>query len=84
MALSMPTPRRRVSLSLCLAAAVLASPLGAQAAPPRTAQDELAAFPPAPAGQVRRVIFLPTERDENALRVGVIVGRQASRKRPRD
>ena len=75
MALSIPTPSRRASLSLCLAAAVLASPLGAQAAPPRTAQDELAAFPPAPAGQVRRVIFLPAERDENALRVGVIVGR---------
>ena len=69
--------RRRVSLSLCLAAAVLASPLAAQSQspPPRTAQDELAAFPSAPAGQVRRVIFLPAERDENALRVGVIVGR---------
>ena len=74
MTLSTLTPRR-VSLSLCLAAAVLASPLAAQSAPARTARDELVAFPPAPAGQVRRVIFLPTERDENALRVGVIVGR---------
>lgn len=65
----------RLRLSLGLAAALLASPLSAQSAPPRTAQDELAAFPQAPPGQVRRVIFLPAERDENALRVGVIVGR---------
>ena len=74
MTLSIPRPPPRISLSLCLALAVLASPLGASAQP-RTARDELAAFPQAPAGQVRRVIFLPTERDENALRVGVIVGR---------
>ena len=74
MTLSISTPRR-VSLSLCLAAAVLASPLSAQSAAPRTARDELVAFPPAPAGQVRSVIFLPPQRDENALRVGVIVGR---------
>lgn len=74
------TPRHfqlggRGSLSLCLAAAVLLSPLSAQSAAPRTARDELVAFPQAPAGQVRRVIFLPAERDETALRVGVIVGR---------
>lgn len=41
----------------------------------RTAADELKAFPPAPAGQVRRVIMLPAAADEDALKVGVIVGR---------
>src|SRR5205823_2793941 len=32
-------------------------------------------FPAAQPGQVRRVIRLPAQPDENALRVGVIVGR---------
>lgn len=68
---------RRRRLSLCLAAVVLASPLSAQSQSPapRTAQDELAAFPQASRGQARHVIFLPAARDETALRVGVIVGR---------
>jgi ecotin len=42
------------------------------ARPPR---DELQAFPQAGPGQARRVIRLPAERDENGLRVGLIVGR---------
>ncbi len=41
----------------------------------KTAQDELVAFPQAQPGQVRRVILLPEAADEDALRVGVIVGR---------
>jgi ecotin len=63
--------------SLCLVAILSASPLSAWSQPsaPRTAQDELAAFPQAPRGQVRHVIFLPAARDETALRVGVVVGR---------
>jgi ecotin len=60
---------------LCLAAFLCVAALSAQAAEPRTAQDELAAFPAAAPGQVRRVILLPQEADEDALRVGVIVGR---------
>ncbi len=42
---------------------------------PRPAGDELQAFPQAGPGQARRVIRLPSERDENGLRVGLIVGR---------
>lgn len=67
--------------SLCAAVAVSIAAMsaatgGAQAQPaPRTAKDELVAFPAAAPGQVRRVIFLPVERVEDALRVGVIVGR---------
>lgn len=56
-----------VPLSLIATSAV---PAEAQ----RTARQELAAFPAAPPGQVRRVIFLPREADEDALRVGLIVG----------
>jgi ecotin len=48
---------------------------GASAAEPRQARDELKAFPEAPAGQQRHVIFLPKRSDEDARRVGVIVGR---------
>lgn len=48
---------------------------GAPAAATNTAQHELAAFPQAQPGQVRRVILLPEAADEDALRVGVIVGR---------
>jgi ecotin len=42
---------------------------------PRPHRDDLQAFPPAGPGQVRRVIRLPAERDENGLRVGIVVGR---------
>ncbi|OCJ05337.1 ecotin [Rhizobium sp. AC44/96] len=38
-------------------------------------RDELKAFPEATAGQQRHVIFLPKRTDEDARRVGVIVGR---------
>ncbi|HEX5264294.1 MAG TPA: serine protease inhibitor ecotin [Phenylobacterium sp.] len=67
----------RNSLCAAVAVSIAAMPAsGAHAQPaPRTAKDELAAFPTAAPGQVRRVIFLPVERDEDALRVGVIVGR---------
>lgn len=48
----------------------------AQAQPgPRSPSDDMRAFPSAGPGQVRRVIRLPAERDENAVRVGLIVGR---------
>lgn len=48
----------------------------AQAQPaPRPPRDDMQAFPQAGPGQVRRVIRLPAERDENAIRVGLIVGR---------
>lgn len=69
---------RRLSGSLCLLACAALMSLAAQAqaeSRPRPPVSDLAAFPPAPAGQVRRVIRLPLERDENALRVGVVVGR---------
>ncbi|CAN7261035.1 serine protease inhibitor ecotin [Phenylobacterium sp. LjRoot219] len=58
------------------AAALLIAADGAAAQgrrpPPR---DDLQAFPAPTRGQVRRVIRLQPERDENALRVGVVVGR---------
>jgi ecotin len=60
---------------LCLAAFLWVAARCAQAATPRTAQDELAAFPTTMPGMARLVIFLPQEADEEALRVGVIVGR---------
>jgi ecotin len=60
---------------LCLAAFLWVAALNAQAATPRNAQDELAAFPTTMPGMVRLVILLPQEADEEALRVGVIVGR---------
>jgi ecotin len=48
----------------------------AQAQPgPRPPRDDLQAFPLAGPGQVRRVVRLPAERDENGLRVGIVVGR---------
>ncbi|HEY2753163.1 serine protease inhibitor ecotin [Phenylobacterium sp.] len=48
----------------------------AQSQPPhRPPHDDMAAFPPAQPGQVRRVVHLPAEPDENALRVGMIIGR---------
>lgn len=63
-------------LCLSISAAAMALAFDAQAeSRPRPPVSDLAAFPPAAAGQVRRVIRLPPERDENALRVGVIVGR---------
>ncbi|TCM21802.1 ecotin [Novosphingobium sp. PhB165] len=63
----------RLLLALALVGSTLtaASPVVAQ----RTPQQELAAFPRAPAGQTRWVIFLPHAADENALKVGVIIGR---------
>ncbi|WP_395330276.1 serine protease inhibitor ecotin [Novosphingobium sp. BL-8H] len=60
-----------LAMALGLAAAAGAAPAPAQ----RTPADELKAFPPAPPGQVRRVIFLPRAANEDAMKVGVIVGR---------
>jgi ecotin len=68
-------PRSSGHLSLCLAALMWSATAGAPAVAQRTPQDELAAFPPAPPGQVRRVVFLPREANEDALRVGMIAGR---------
>jgi ecotin len=58
-------------------APVLAMATGAVRAQPGPGPqpDDLQAFPPAGPGQVRRVIRLPAERDENGLRVGIVVGR---------
>lgn len=66
-----PSPR---PLFLGLAALLWAA-AGPAPAAQRTAQDELAAFPQTLPGHVRRVILLPTEANEDALKVGVIVGR---------
>lgn len=41
---------------------------------PRPPQDALQAFPRPTQGQARRVIRLPAESDESALRVGIVVG----------
>jgi ecotin len=41
----------------------------------RPPADDLQAFPRPGPGQVRRVVRLPPERDETALRVGIVVGR---------
>lgn len=69
-------PRRRHrARSLALAAFLGIVAGAAHAGTAHTAQSELAAFPPAAPGQVRRIILLPKEADEDALRVGVIVGR---------
>ncbi|WP_313438568.1 serine protease inhibitor ecotin [Novosphingobium sp.] len=62
-------------LPLVLTGCALALAVSPPALAQRTALDELKAFPPAPSGQVRRVIVLPQETDENALKVGIIVGR---------
>ncbi|MBB3317856.1 ecotin [Rhizobium sp. BK181] len=48
---------------------------GVSATESRQARNELKAFPEATAGQQRHVIFLPKRTDEDARRVGVIVGR---------
>ena len=60
---------------LCLAASLWIATGDAPAAAQRTAQDELAAFPRNMSGLVRRVILLPTDDNEEALRVGILVGR---------
>lgn len=41
---------------------------------PRPPRDDLAAFPAPARGQLRHVIRLPNAGDENALRVGVVIG----------
>lgn len=66
-------PFRNLVFGLTACAMLASAPIPAMAQ--RTAADELAAFPAAPAGQVRRVILLPPEKDDDALKVGVIVGR---------
>jgi ecotin len=66
-------PRLRWRLFSCAVVAALG--VGDVQAQPRPSRDELQAFPQAAPGQVRRVIRLPAERDENALRVGLVVGR---------
>lgn len=59
------------------AGVVQAQPPSGPPQPPgaRPPQNDLQAFPPAGPGQVRRVVRLPAERDEDNLRVGIIVGR---------
>jgi ecotin len=65
----------RTLLSLALAS-VLAGAATAQAQPgPRGGRNDLQAFPPPAPGQARRVIRLAPERDEDGLRVGLVVGR---------
>lgn len=61
-------------LSGVAAACALLLATGVAEAQPRPPTDDMRAFPQAAPGQVRRVIRLPAERDENALRVGLIVG----------
>lgn len=57
------------------AGALLMAADGAAAQGGRPPRDDLAAFPAPQRGQLRHVIRLQPERDENALRVGVVVGR---------
>lgn len=66
--------RRWGQIGLVTVAMLAAGPALAESRP-RPPLNDLQAFPAPERGQVRRVIRLPTERDENALRVGVIVGR---------
>lgn len=66
-------PRSR-RFSRIAAGAILVAAGTASVAAPRTARDELAAFPTALPGLVRRVVFLPPRPNEDALKVGVIVG----------
>ncbi|WP_395391107.1 serine protease inhibitor ecotin [Novosphingobium sp. BL-8A] len=69
-------PRFRLDRhSLCLAAGLALAAGASPALAQRTAADELTAFPAAPSGQVRRVILLPPESNEDALKVGVVIGR---------
>jgi len=65
---------RVIALVLAPALTLVAGAVQAQPGP-RPPRDDLQAFPPAGPGQVRRVIRLPAERDENGLRVGIVVGR---------
>ena len=66
---------RYVAISVGAAAIALTAGQALGESRPRPPLNELQAFPQAAPGQVRRVIRLPAERDENGLRVGVIVGR---------
>ncbi len=69
---------RRFSLSLAAAVSLAAGATPIAAAPrtpaQRTAADELAAFPATMPGQVRRVIMLQPQPNEDALKVGIIIG----------
>ena len=62
-------------LALGASAAALCAGAASAQSGPRPPRDELQAFPQAGPGQARRVIRLPAERDENRLKVGLIVGR---------
>jgi ecotin len=57
---------------LALLALAYGSP--GQAQRPRPPQNDLAAFPAPASGQSRHVIRLPSAGDEDALRVGTIIG----------
>ena len=66
---------RYFAMSVGAAAIAVTSGQALAESRPRPPINDLQAFPPAAPGQARRVIRLPPERDENGLRVGVIVGR---------
>jgi len=65
------TLRFSIICTALLLVAGTAAPVVAQ----RTPRQELTAFPRTLPGQVRRVVFLPREANEDALKVGVVVGR---------
>lgn len=65
---------RRFAMGLASALTLATGAVQAQPGP-HPQRNDLQAFPPAGPGQVRRVIRLPAERDEDGLRVGIVVGR---------
>lgn len=63
-------------LAMALTASLVLIAGAGQAQPGRRPPaDDLQAFPQPGPGQARRVVRLPPERDERALRVGIVVGR---------
>lgn len=66
-----PRAKGAVRIAICAAVAALSAGAVQAQSPPR---DDMQAFPAPDPGQVRRVIRLPSERNEDDLRVGVVVG----------
>ena len=62
-------------LAVMIAGVLLTGGAAGAQTKPRPQQDDLRAFPAPAAGQARRVIRLPPERNEDDLRVGFFVGR---------
>lgn len=68
-------PRAVVARSSLMLAAIFSLAAGSAPAAAQDALSDLRAFPSARSGEVRRVIVVPREDDEDSLKVGIIIGR---------